>query len=386
MANPLDKIWIRFGFYMTLSVILALGLVAGCLLWQKHLEEIEFRRSMPVSVRHELDQLMATGQSDSDRVDEIYDQYWPNNGPGLPTKVLIGLAFSFSLGLIAAFLSARIFIRPISSVAAAALRISQGDLSARTHEQIARGELADLLSNFNQMADNLERLERERQETIAAISHELRTPLTILQGRLHALCDGVITSSPAEHQKLLEQIKHLVRLVEDLNTLSLVDANRLSLHCTDLNLRVLVDDLATFYGDRAREHGVTLETDVPTLWVHADNDRLRQVLANVVENGLRYAASGGWLQILVRQEGSQVLIRISDRGPGLSQDTIDRVFDPFFRADHSRSRATGGTGLGLAVARGLIERQGGAISVSNRAEGGAEFSILLPLANDNAIS
>ncbi|WP_097460564.1 sensor histidine kinase [Mangrovitalea sediminis] len=365
---------------MALTVLLSIGVVTGGLEWQKHKEQQAFHQSLPTAVKQELQQLRDSGRDHSQRLDEIYDQYWPAQGPGLSVEVISGLALSLLLGLAAAVLSARIFIRPITSVAEAALRISQGDLTARTRGFAIRGELAELSRNFNQMADTLETLERERKDTVAAISHELRTPLTILQGRLHGICDGVIPASDQEHRKLLDQVQHLVRLVDDLNTLALVDANRLSLQCTDLDLGELVNELHAVYADRARDHGVQLEVVVRSLWVHADHNRLRQVLDNLVENGLRYAASGKWLQIHVSTHRDQAVISISDRGPGLPQGIIDRVFDPFFRADNSRSRASGGSGLGLAVARSLIQQQGGSIMAFNREDGGVVFRIEMPLA------
>ena len=382
MARPIDRIWVRFGLYVTISVLFALGILSGCLVWQHHLDEIQFRRSLPVQVRTELEKLSAEGKTinNDDRVDDIYDQYWPKGHSELYTKILVGLSFSLLPGLIAAFLSGRLFTRPIESVAEAALRISQGDLSARTPTGIAGGELGQMLGNFNRMADSLERLERERKETIAAISHELRTPLTILQGRLHAICDGVITATPEEHHKLLWQIEHLVRLVEDLNTLALVEADRLSLNCSDIDLGQLVEAIAALYSRRAQERGVVLEVDARPLQVFADRDRLNQVLGNLIENGLRYAASGGWLQLKVYQEGQNAVIRINDRGPGLPAQVMSRIFEPFVRAGTGSAQTGGGTGLGLSVAQGLVERHGGQIEARNRELQGASFTITLPLA------
>lgn len=382
MARPLDRIWVRFGLYVTLSVLLALAVLSGCLVWQHHLDDLQFRRSLPVEIRNQLDQLSAQGKTinNDDKVDDIYDQYWPKGHSELYSKILIGLGFSLLPGLIAAFLSARLFTRPIESVAQATLRISQGDLSARTPKWIAGGELGQMLDNFNQMADSLERLERERKETMAAISHELRTPLTILQGRLHAICDGVMPATAEEHRKLLWQIEHLVRLVEDLNTLALVEADRLSLNCTDLDLRGVVEAMVAIYSRRAQECGVRLEVEAHPLQVFADRDRLNQVLGNLMENGLRYAASGGWLQLQVYQEGDDAVIRINDRGPGLPTAVMSRIFEPFVRAGTGSGQLGGGTGLGLSVAQGLVRRLGGQITAQNRDPQGASFAIMLPLA------
>lgn len=327
--------------------------------------------------------LSAEGKTinNDDRVDYIYDQYWPKGNSEFYTKILVGLGFSLLPGLIAAFLSARLFTRPIRSVVEATLLISQGDLSARTSPNIAGGELGRMLGNFNRMADSLERLERERKETIAAISHELRTPLTILQGRLHAICDDVMPATPEEHRKLLSQIEHLVRLVEDLNTLALVEAGRLSLNRSNLDLQQLVEEIVAIYSRRAEERGVVLEVEAQPLQVFADRDRLSQVLSNLIENGLRHAASGGWLQLLVYQEGQNAVMCINDRGPGLPVHVMNRIFEPFVRAGTGSAQTGGGTGLGLSVAQGLVERHGGQILAQNRDPEGASFSITLPLAS-----
>jgi signal transduction histidine kinase len=380
MARPIEKIWVRFGVYMTIVVLLAVGIIAGGLLWNDNQQRSEFYASLPTDVRVEMDGLTAKGLEHSDRADEIYDRYWPKDSPGAGAAIMLALGVSFFLGLAAAVLSARIFVRPIASVAEAALRISQGDLTVRAQSLPDNAELTELVMNFNQMAAALERLEHERRDTIAAISHELRTPLTILQGRLHALCDGVIAASEIEHRRLLDQTEHLVRLVEDLNTLSLLGAGQLSLQCARLDLAVLVRDLLPVYADRAAEYGMQMETDIAPVFVSADSTRLRQIMANLIENSLHYAASGGFLHIRVAQEDNLAVLEVSDRGPGLPHGMAERVFDPFFRVDTSRSRATGGSGLGLSIVKSLIQQHGGNISASNRNGGGAVFKISLPLA------
>lgn len=381
MARPLNRIWVRFGIYMTVTVLLTVGILAAGLAWEEYVERSQFNANLPADVRAEIDRLEAAGLDDSPEADRIYEKYWPNDGPGTPEAVLFGLGVSLFLGLMAAFLSVRFFIRPIVSVAEASLRISQGDLSVRAQTLNEKGEMGDLLHNFNHMADTLERLESDRRATIAAISHELRTPLTILHGRLHALCDGVISASPAEHRKLLDQTQHLVRLVEDLNTLSLAEAGSLSLHSRLLDLADFLRQLLPVYEDRARAHGLSITLAVDPVNVMADPDRLRQVLANLIENALHYAASGGLLEIRVAAENQTAILEFNDRGPGLPSDVTERIFDPFFRLDSSRSRETGGSGLGLAVVQTLVRQHHGTVQAANREGGGASFRITLPLAS-----
>lgn len=302
----------------------------------------------------------------------------PTDGPDLPGLVFPAcVLLGISIGVLAALLAERVFVRPVSSVAEAALRISQGDLAVRAHGSARHGELAGLVRNFNTMAVALERLESGRKETIAAISHELRTPLTILQGRLHALCDGVIPPNAGEHRKLLEQVEHLVRLVEDLNTLTLLDAGKLALHPEFFDLAAFVERLLPVYAGRAAGHGMRITTTLQSAEVIADPHRLQQVLTNLIENSLRYASSGGILEISVVPHGEFTVLELADRGPGLPDAVLGRIFDPFFRGDNSRSRATGGTGLGLTVVQRLIAQHGGHIEALNREGGGALFRIAL---------
>ena len=365
---------------MTVTVLFIVGILAVGLGWEEYKERRQFNANMPTAVRAEMKRLEAQGLDSSPEAGHIYEKYWPNDGPGLPEAVILGLLVSLFLGVMATFFSMRLFIRPIGSVAEASLRISQGDLSVRAETRSQIGEMADLLHNFNHMADTLEGLESDRRKTIAAISHELRTPLTILHGRLHALCDGVIVGSDTEHRKLLAQTEHLVRLVEDLNTLSLAQAGRLSLHYVTLDLKSFVQGLLPLFEDRVRDHGVRIEVDAAPVRVSADPDRLRQVLGNLIMNGLHHAGAGKLLQIRVASEAGMAVLEVGDRGPGLPPDVAERIFDPFFRVESPRSKGSEGSGLGLTVVQTLVQQHRGQVSVHNREGGGAVFRVMLPLA------
>jgi signal transduction histidine kinase len=289
--------------------------------------------------------------------------------------LLIGLIVSLFAGLGLAVLLARMFSRPVSSIAEAAGMIAEGDLTVRAQAFGGNNELSHMIANFNQMANSLEKLERERKATAAAISHELRTPLTILNGRLHALCDGVIQPSAQEHRKLLEQTQHLIRLVDDVHILGLDDAEKLTLYCIDSDLAELVSDFARNYADRAKECEVTLAVDVQSAPVLADRDRINQIISNLVENALRYAKSGKRIELRVYPEADLAIFEVRDFGSGLPQGMSERIFDPFYRLDQSRSRATGGSGLGLAIVRSLVAQHQGNVSAYNHPEGGAVFRI-----------
>ena len=383
MARPLEHIWLRFGLTMMAAVLITLAVFAAGLLLEEYLEQQYLVATLPVDTLNSLQALEADSRADSQQIQSLYRQLGPGEGHGIAIKILLGLLLSMIIGGIAAQLSARTFLRPLDSLTETALRISQGDLSVRAEPPADTGEIHKLVENFNLMAGSLERLEYERREMVAAISHELRTPLTILQGRLHALCDGVIPGNLAEHYKLLEYTEHLVRLVEDLNTVTLAAARQLTLHLSHFDLAGFVAELIPVYEDRAAKHGVLIHVDAgaPVL-VHADQDRIQQVLGNLIENAIRYAAGGERIDVTVLQRGDKAILDISDYGPGLPETLRERIFDPFFRFDDSRSRETGGSGLGLSVVKSIIEQHGGTIDAGHRQGGGACFTISLPLATE----
>lgn len=382
MSQSLRRIRLLFSSYLIATVLGTVAVFWMCLVWVDHSQRDVFYQNMPGSVRVEYDRLMATGQEHGSRVNAIYDQYWPADGPGLSGALIAGLAVSLLIGLGIAYQTSRAFVQPIASVAEAAVQISEGNYAIRAPLSSRSGALSELVQNFNAMANALEGLESYRKEMLAAISHELRTPLTILRGRLHAICDGVTIASPEEHRRLLGQAEHLVRLVEDLDTLAVAEAGQLSLHRVRTDLARFIHDLEPVYAERARSLGVRLETEVEPVLVMVDRSRLQQVLSNLVENALRYGASGKYMCIRLLRQGDRAILEIEDHGPGLPPGVIDKVFEPFFRVDSSRSRATGGSGLGLAIVRMLIRMHEGNVEAHNRVGGGAVFRITLPAFHD----
>lgn len=384
MARGLDRIWIRFGLWIAATVLVTVAVLSVSVgLFAQH-EYSEFQKSLPEAVRHELDALHGAGLEDSPRAMAIYGEYWTGDILfGEKWSLVIGLLVCLPVGLVTGFMVSRLVTLPLASMAEAAQRVATGDFSVRAHTGRYRGELAEMVRHFNHMTDALEMLERERKMTAAAVSHELRTPLTVLRARLHALCDGVIAPGPDEFHTLLDQVEHLGRLVEDLHTLSLADAGRLSMQLEWLDLVPLVDEvLATFEG-RLMEHAMTTEIrhELDEAWVHADRDRMRQVLVNLIENALRHAHDGGWLGVRVAADtdGRHARIEVSDGGMGLSEDARRHLFQRFMRTDRSRSKATGGSGLGLSIAHALVVRQGGTLVADASERGGARFIITMPL-------
>jgi two-component system sensor histidine kinase AdeS len=269
--------------------------------------------------------------------------------------------------------------RPIERVAQAAQRVAQGDLDVRAElDRRSSLELKQLVENFNRMADNLSASQRELKESTAAIAHELRTPLTILRGRLQGMHDGVFASGPAEITALIQQVESLGRVVEDLRVVSLAGAASLALERQSVELATEVENLLPVIEPDLHALGMRLELDLRPARVLADPQRLRQVLICLLENARRYASDGGVVRIETHSfEGAGVL-RVLDRGPGFPPGGAERAFERFWRSEASRSRQTGGSGLGLSVVRAIVDAHGGQTHAANRPDGGALLEVRLP--------
>jgi two-component system, OmpR family, sensor histidine kinase BaeS len=296
---------------------------------------------------------------------------------------LIGILISSLIGVLLATVFSRRLVQPLEAVSRAAKKMSNGDLTARVPIIASRlsGEPEDLAINFNAMAQSLERQERERKNMVADIAHELRTPIGVMQAKLEAIEDGVFELSIDEVKKLSRQTRLLARLVEDLRTLSLADAGQLRLETRKFNLANRVREVTSGFEPSAQSKHVQLEVIAPEkLELYGDPDRISQVISNLLDNALRYTPEHGTVRVTLEAQAKQARVIVSDSGHGLPSDSFERVFDRFYRVDESRNRSSGGSGLGLAIAKTILELHGGGISVSNRAEGGAQFVCALPVA------
>jgi two-component system, OmpR family, sensor histidine kinase BaeS len=300
----------------------------------------------------------------------------------LGSSQLISMAISALLGIMLATVFARRLAQPLEAVSKAAKKMRAGDLSARAPvvPTSFTGEPEDLATNFNAMAESLERQERERKNMVADIAHELRTPIGVMQAKLEAIEDGVFPLSLEEIKKLSKQTHLLARLVEDLRTLSLADAGQLRLETRVFNLAAKIREITSGFEPSAQQKLVKLEVQAPErLELHGDPDRISQVLSNLLDNALRYTPERGTVCIKLESTQNTARVTVSDSGRGLPPESLEHVFDRFYRVDESRNRSSGGSGLGLAIARTILELHGGKISVQNRLEGGAEFVCALPV-------
>ena len=290
---------------------------------------------------------------------------------------LLGAVLAFVLSW---YLSSRIS-RPISELTDATQRIAGGAYGEKVNVK-GTEELEELGEAFNTLSEGLAHNETLRKNMIADISHELRTPLTAQRGYLEALEDGVIEPDRKVVEVLMRNNQQLTRLVEDLRQLSLVDAGQLELYPESLEIGVVLHDAAATFERAFDGKGVSLELDIaPALpAVRADRGRVSQVLGNLMANAYLYTPEGGDITLGAKPGRNEVVVTVSDHGPGIAAEDLPYVFERFYRTDHSRTRETGGTGLGLSIARGLVEAQGGRIWAESEPGRGATIFFALPLA------
>jgi two-component system OmpR family sensor kinase len=287
--------------------------------------------------------------------------------------VLLGVAFSRSLAA------------PLQRLAAAAGAVARRDFSQRVKVE-GSAELADLGRAFNDMATALEQSEQQRQSLVADVAHELRTPLSVLQGNLRAILDDVYPLDKAEVARLYDETRLLGRMVEDLQDLALADAGQLRLHLQPSDVAGILRATADSLGLAAEAQEVALSVHIPDeaplSAVQADPDRLAQVLRNLLVNALRHTPAGGTVTVTAAEKGGVLEVAVADTGEGIAAQDLPYVFDRFWRAERSRARGegvAGGSGLGLSVARSLVEAHGGRIWVESQVGQGTTFRFTLLL-------
>jgi histidine kinase len=288
------------------------------------------------------------------------------------TGVAIGVSLLLSQGIVA----------PLRAMMQATQRIAEGHYDERVQIR-GSDELQQLAARFNQMAEQLEQVEIMRRRLIGDVAHELRTPLTAIKGSMEGLIDGILPPTPETFEQIYQEAERLNRLVNDLQELSRVEAGAYELSLRAVGASNVIKTVVKRLRLQFEEKGVALLTDLPAEEVHvwADEDRLVQVLTNLVGNALQYTPAGGTVTISIAPQADKARFSVRDTGIGISAEHLTRIFDRFYRVDPSRSRTRGGSGVGLTIAKYLVEAQGGRIWAESEGEGkGSTFSFTLPLA------
>ena len=311
----------------------------------------------------------AMGESTMDAFTEAMRQ-------ALLAATVIGVITAAVLSLLVA---ARI-ARPIGGLAVAARRVAGGDYRERVSTD-EPGELGELAMSFNEMAGSLEATERRRIQLVGDVAHELRTPLTTLDGYLEGLEDGVIAPSAQTWHLLRAETARLTRMVNDLSELWRAEAHQLPLSIEAVDVTAIAREVGERFAPQAAARGITLvppDVTAPA-GARADRDRVAQVLSNYLSNALRHAPDGSRITVAVTRTAAEVRVSVTDEGPGLAEDQLEAVFERFYRVDAARSRAAGGSGIGLAIVRALAEAMGGGAWAESPGPGrGATFHLELP--------
>jgi signal transduction histidine kinase len=290
-----------------------------------------------------------------------------------------------SLPLLAGWLGRRAFrniATPLANLLDASERVAAGDLAVRVPLG-GRGEFVQLSRSFNHMVEELDLADRRRRNLTADVAHELRTPLQIIQGNLEGVLDGVYQPTPAHIAATLSETRVLARLVEDLRVLSQAEAGQLAMQWEIIDARELLADIATSFIGQAQAAGVALDISDDQggapLPIRGDYGRMEQVLGNLLANALRHTPAGGAITLAAAPHAGRIRLRVVDTGEGIPVEDLPCVFDRFWRGDRARTHGEGASsGLGLAIARQLVQAHGGTIAVQSTAGAGATFIIDLP--------
>ena len=288
-----------------------------------------------------------------------------------------------AVALVLTFFLSRRILAPVESLAGAARALAGGDFSRRVPVS-SRDEVGELARTFNSMAEELARTEEIRRSLVADVAHELRTPLSNIGGYLEAMRDG-LKADPATLDSMREEVVLLTRLIEDLQELALAESGQMALHLEGCDISDLARRSVTALQPQADARGVSLRVDAPDVAeVEGDPERLGQVLRNLLANAINYTPSGGRVGVAVATGYDGVHLSVEDTGVGIPKDELPHVFDRFYRVDKSRSRTTGGVGLGLTIARRLVEAHGGTITARSQPGQGTTFSVVLPRSDHGA--
>ncbi len=284
-----------------------------------------------------------------------------------------------ALALFAGVLATRFLTRPVRDLTGAIRNMRAGSLEQSVRIR-SKDELGELAQAFNDMSADVARAQRLREQMTADIAHDLRTPLSVLTGYLEGIREGVLDATPDTIDTMYQEATQLQRLVEDLRTLSMADAGRLPLQREEVAAADLLQAVRQSFAPIAEQAGVRLELDVASAPARLSIDpaRMRQVLGNLMANALQHTPRGGHVRLAARQEAGAAVLEVEDDGAGIPAEALPHIFERFYRADPSRSEEEGGSGLGLPIARSLVEAHGGTIDAHSRQGEGTTFTIRLP--------
>ncbi|UZD97735.1 ATP-binding protein [Pseudomonas corrugata] len=382
-----NLLWRWVGIRMSLLAVGAVVVIALCMWLHFLVSDWTTLHRIPFEQRLEFKHLRSHPQLNEPRLWQLFSEYYNVKDilPGIANTdwlLLAGLvAGAIPIIIVCGFLFSRPLSSQFSDIAKVARQVAEGDFSTRLPVS-GKGpeELQRLVTDFNSMTTQLERYEREVRESSAVIAHELRTPLNAAMGRVQGMLDEVFPLEPNQLEMVKRQLDQLNKLVSDLHLLSLARAGQLVLDKTRFPLHKLVSERLAWRIAAFKNAGIEPSVDISgSLHITADRDRVGQVVNILIDNFLSYAAQGGELRISAVASRNLVVLSFADRGPGFEQEDLDKIFDRFWRAERSRARYSGGSGLGLSIARAICLEHGGSIAAQNQVGGGAIIRVEIPI-------
>lgn len=268
--------------------------------------------------------------------------------------------------------------RPIRKTAETAEQISKGNYSIRFESKTKTKELNMLVASINSLAGALERQETCRKQLTADIAHELRTPLAAIRSHLEAMAEGLWEATPERLKSCLEEVKRFGSLIADLERLAAIEQDRPRLNRSAIDLLEIARAVSGNFEKEADEKGVSIAVEGSSALLPADPDRIRQVMTNLLSNAVKYARNGGHIRVEVKDSAASGTVTVEDDGIGIPQKDLPFIFERFYRADQSRSRKTGGAGIGLAIVKSIVEAHRGTVSAESREGKGSRFTVTLP--------
>jgi signal transduction histidine kinase len=296
---------------------------------------------------------------------------------------LVAGALSAVIAVLVALYLAVTLSRPLRSIRAGADAMIAGDLDARVPES-GGDEIAAVADALNRLAETLQQEEGLRKESVADLAHELRTPVQGILARVEAAQDGVLDDEKANLSAMHDEALRLARLLDDLSALAEAERPGLLLDAEPIDLAAIAGSQAAAFAAAFADKEIALSSDLESAIVDGDPRRLEQIVVNLLSNALRYTDAGGAVRVVVRKDGETALLEVTDTGIGIASEDLPRVFARFWRGEKSRSRDTGGAGIGLAIVKELVQAHGGAIAVESTPGEGSAFRVTLPMTDGAA--
>lgn len=299
--------------------------------------------------------------------------------------LVIGCASLIGAVLMGILLSNSI-VKPISKVVEITRKISDGDYATRFQEEVRTSELCELTQAVNQMAESLEEQEVLRKRLTSDVAHELRTPVANISSYMEMMIDGVLEPSGERLQSCYDELERLSGLISDLERLRQVENENLTLARSDTDLLELAQAVMGTFESQLREKNLEGQVTGGSSVVSIDRDRIRQVVTNLVSNAVKYSNSGGFVRVIVEDTGDSGILRVEDNGIGIPQEDLGRIFERFYRTDKSRTRKTGGAGIGLTIVKAIVQAHGGTVTAESELGKGSAFTVTLPKTASNESS